>query len=258
MITRELIKNALDNGVIQILDEAPDYGCVSLCCKIGNNAFYFAGMDFENMTAKEYLENADVVEDLYNILSSPDHAPVEMDEYNYYIGVLEGDFAPVSRMYLVQCPVSEETSAEKITVGVFENAALADAAIQECVDNRIALDHYDAITDTIDNNTAAFFRKWDDMDDVEDGYAITMTLAEILSNADNIIAWPCAEEGHLLFKTKDGPNTWADIYHKNSDPWFEMDLEENSDAMLCIAALSADADDYIVTEIPFNLNVALN
>ena len=41
MITREMIKKGFENGIISIED---DYaGCMGICCKIGENAFYFAG-----------------------------------------------------------------------------------------------------------------------------------------------------------------------------------------------------------------------
>lgn len=38
MITREMIKKGFENGIISIED---DYaGCMGICCKIGDNAFY--------------------------------------------------------------------------------------------------------------------------------------------------------------------------------------------------------------------------
>lgn len=39
MITRKMIKKGFENEIISIED---DYaGCMGICCKIGDNAFYF-------------------------------------------------------------------------------------------------------------------------------------------------------------------------------------------------------------------------
>ena len=51
MITREMIQNGFDNGSISIEDEFG--GCISLCCRIADNAFYFAGMEDGDLTAEE-------------------------------------------------------------------------------------------------------------------------------------------------------------------------------------------------------------
>ena len=41
MITKEMIKKGFENGIISIEN---DYaGCMGICCKIGDNAFYFLG-----------------------------------------------------------------------------------------------------------------------------------------------------------------------------------------------------------------------
>lgn len=47
MITKDMIKAGFENGHISIEDEYA--GCMSLCCRVGDNAFYFAGSEFDNM-----------------------------------------------------------------------------------------------------------------------------------------------------------------------------------------------------------------
>ena len=41
MITRDMIKNGFENGTISIEEEYS--GCLGICCKIGEMAFYFLG-----------------------------------------------------------------------------------------------------------------------------------------------------------------------------------------------------------------------
>ena len=48
MITREMIERGFENGIISIED---DYaGCLDICCKIGEMAFYFLGSEDVNLT----------------------------------------------------------------------------------------------------------------------------------------------------------------------------------------------------------------
>ena len=54
MITREMIQNGFDNGSISIEDEFG--GCISLCCRIADNAFYFAGMEDGDSLEYRYSE----------------------------------------------------------------------------------------------------------------------------------------------------------------------------------------------------------
>ena len=50
MITRKMIENGFKNGKITIEDSYG--GCLGICCKIGDNAFYFVGSD-DNLTKEE-------------------------------------------------------------------------------------------------------------------------------------------------------------------------------------------------------------
>lgn len=38
MITREMIRNGFESGTVSIEEEYA--GCIGICCKIGDNAFY--------------------------------------------------------------------------------------------------------------------------------------------------------------------------------------------------------------------------
>lgn len=55
MITRDMIKNGFENGTISI--EEKYSGCVGICCKIGEMAFYFLGLEDENITKEEYWKS---------------------------------------------------------------------------------------------------------------------------------------------------------------------------------------------------------
>jgi hypothetical protein len=68
-ITREMIAEGFKNGTVSIEDDT-SY-CIGLCCRIGDNSFYFANIDDDTLTAKEYLEKysqEEIVDKLYDIL----------------------------------------------------------------------------------------------------------------------------------------------------------------------------------------------
>lgn len=93
MITKEMIKNGFDNGSISIEDSFE--GCISLCCRISDNAFYFAGMVDELLTAEEYLNwytMDEIIDILYNILKDAESAEeygLGIEEWEYYKSVLD-------------------------------------------------------------------------------------------------------------------------------------------------------------------------
>lgn len=43
MITREMIRNGFESGTVSIEEEYA--GCIGICCRIGDNAFYFLGSE---------------------------------------------------------------------------------------------------------------------------------------------------------------------------------------------------------------------
>ena len=93
MITREMIQNGFRKGYMSI--ENAFEGCISLCCRIGDNAFYFAGMEDSDLTAKEYLESytmEEVIDTLYNILKDIESAEengLDCMELEYYEAILD-------------------------------------------------------------------------------------------------------------------------------------------------------------------------
>ena len=94
MITKEKIKNGFKNHIISI--ESEFGGCISLCCRIGEYAFYFLGFDAEGLTCDTYsktytLENT--VAMIYKILKDIQYAEEdghELAELEYYDAVLSG------------------------------------------------------------------------------------------------------------------------------------------------------------------------
>lgn len=92
MITKEMIKNGLKNKRISIENEYG--GCISLCCRIGDNAFYFAGAEGDNLTEKEWWGKytlEDTVSMLYEILKDKEAAEsngIDEGELYYYQFIL--------------------------------------------------------------------------------------------------------------------------------------------------------------------------
>ena len=92
MITREMIKNGFENNLISIEDEYN--GCISLCCRIGDEAFYFIGMEDSNLSTDEYWKSYtldETVDMIYEVLKSPEEAELNgLDDWEigYYESVL--------------------------------------------------------------------------------------------------------------------------------------------------------------------------
>lgn len=88
VITKEMIKNGFKNKCISI--EYEYAGCIGLCCRIGDNAFYFARTEDEHLTEKEWWEKytlEDTVFMLYEILKNKESAEsngIDKDELYYY------------------------------------------------------------------------------------------------------------------------------------------------------------------------------
>ncbi len=91
-ISREMIETGFKTGIISI--EESFAGCLGTCCRIGNNAFYFAGSEAEVLTEEEYWKTFsmnDTIDMLYNILKTADSADdngICDEEYDYYRAVL--------------------------------------------------------------------------------------------------------------------------------------------------------------------------
>jgi hypothetical protein len=92
MITREMIEKGFQQGVITLENES-DNGCVSLCCQIGRNAFYFTDEDI--MTAEEYLKAnplSSIINSIFEILKDDESAEehcIDETERMYYEWVLK-------------------------------------------------------------------------------------------------------------------------------------------------------------------------
>lgn len=75
MITKEMIENGFKNNLISLENEFA--GCTSLCCRIGDNAFYFAGYTDGNMTVDEYKNQyteSEIIDLIYDILKDEESA----------------------------------------------------------------------------------------------------------------------------------------------------------------------------------------
>ena len=61
MITKEMIKKGFEQNIISIENEC--YGCINICCKIGDNAFYFVGMEDEISSEQKPNQEEEVKEE---------------------------------------------------------------------------------------------------------------------------------------------------------------------------------------------------
>lgn len=93
MITREMIKKGFENGIMSIED---DYaGCLGICCKIGDNAFYFVGLEDCDLTKEEYWKSYTLdmtIDMIFNILKDVESAEengLDCVELAYYELVLK-------------------------------------------------------------------------------------------------------------------------------------------------------------------------
>lgn len=92
MITREMIKKGFENGIISIEN---DYaGCMGICCKIGENAFYFTDSKDVDLTKEKYCGKYTLdmtIDMIFNMLKDVEAAEengLDSTELDYYESVL--------------------------------------------------------------------------------------------------------------------------------------------------------------------------
>lgn len=88
MITKEMIADGIKKGVIGFtIDPILEFGTV---CKIGDNWFYFGGMETKKMNPAEYLSTVSTEDIIQEIFVSLDKyvKKVFKNEYKYYETVL--------------------------------------------------------------------------------------------------------------------------------------------------------------------------
>lgn len=92
MITIEMIANGFKKGIISIEKECG--GCLGICCRIKDNAFYFLGDKEEPLTKEEYWKKYTLdmtVHMIFEILKSNESAEengIDYLELAYYEAVL--------------------------------------------------------------------------------------------------------------------------------------------------------------------------
>lgn len=92
MITRDMIKNGFENGTISIEEKYSE--CIGICCKIGEMAFYFLGLEDENITKEEYWKSytldmtIDMIFDILKDFESAKKTGLDDFEISYYESVL--------------------------------------------------------------------------------------------------------------------------------------------------------------------------
>ena len=92
MITREMIENGFENENVSI--EMNLYGCVGICCRIGDNAFYFIDYNDDILSKEQYWNSYTLektIDMIFDILKNKDSAEengIDEDEWLYYKAVL--------------------------------------------------------------------------------------------------------------------------------------------------------------------------
>lgn len=93
MITREMIKKGFESGTVSIEEEYA--GCISICCRIGDNAFYFLGSEDDDLTKEEYWElytldmTIDMIFNMLKDVESAEENGIDCMELDYYEAVLK-------------------------------------------------------------------------------------------------------------------------------------------------------------------------
>lgn len=90
-ITKDMIKAGIKARVIRLVKSPNGDGVV---CKIGDNWFYFGGLEAENAaTVQEYQKNVPmdtIIADIYTVLKEfKEYGDELLDEYLYYVAYLE-------------------------------------------------------------------------------------------------------------------------------------------------------------------------
>ena len=92
-ITKKMIREGLKNGLITIIDDDGDSGCVGIACKISDYAFYFADPEAESMTLDEYLKEYsrnEIVDQIVDDINEEGGLITEFpNEYAFYYSYLK-------------------------------------------------------------------------------------------------------------------------------------------------------------------------
>lgn len=87
-MTKEMIKKGIQEGTISFEDSYG--GCIELCCRIGENAFYFASPDVCYLSKDQFLAKysmSEIVDMLFAVLENEQSAErygINVDEFSYY------------------------------------------------------------------------------------------------------------------------------------------------------------------------------
>ena len=68
MISKDMIRKGLDNGIVKLIDSPNDGEPV---CQIGDHWFYYAGAEGEGLTSAEYVARVpreSIVEEILSVL----------------------------------------------------------------------------------------------------------------------------------------------------------------------------------------------
>lgn len=95
ILTKKEIENGFKTYLININDSA--YGCIGICCQIGENAFYFLDDEDNSLSISNYWEIyslEETVDMIWKILknetTAEEHGIYDY-EYEYYVDVLKGE-----------------------------------------------------------------------------------------------------------------------------------------------------------------------
>ena len=94
ILTKKEIENGFKTYLININDSV--YGCIGICCQIGENAFYFLDSEEDSLSISNYWEIyslEETVDMIWKILknetTAEEHGIYDF-EYEYYVDVLKG------------------------------------------------------------------------------------------------------------------------------------------------------------------------
>lgn len=135
MISKEMIKEGLHNGVVKLVaDPIMESGTV---CRIGELYFYFGGSEAEASAPEQYQKNVsedDLVESIYEALESfrLDWFEGSQDEYQYYESYLkENDMK--RRSLWIRLGIMLEISEEEGQILLGENKQQAEELLKQLI-----------------------------------------------------------------------------------------------------------------------------
>lgn len=187
MITKEMIKNGIDQGIIRfIVDPNMEHGTV---CAIGDNWFYFGGKTAAEENPEEYIKNIPMEDIVLEVFDTLGELKTEFpDEYLYY-------------EYYLQENLKAKESSKTLLVVNFIN-------VEENDDSEVGFDI------RVKSRIFVFNGDRKDAEELEDGLCSAFDSDLVDKHSDEeIVELALSESGHKYTEVTDGKIPACDGYY---------------------------------------------